>query len=89
MTHEPMTFGGLKIVICEDQIIPKMQLSEDCPVTPDFRVEMNAWMREFFGVTRENIVPDGETFLMEQLGEVYMNPRTYQAFRGLYGTHAL
>lgn len=28
---------------------PKMQLSEDCPVTDDFRKEINAWMIEFFG----------------------------------------
>jgi len=28
---------------------PKMQLSEDCPVTPQFRMEMDAWMLEFFG----------------------------------------
>lgn len=28
---------------------PKMQLSADCPVTPQFRIEINAWMLEFFG----------------------------------------
>ena len=30
-------------------LTPKMQLSQDCPVTPAFRAEINAWMIDFFG----------------------------------------
>lgn len=87
ITYEPMTFGGLKLVICQDTIVPKMQLSDDCPVTPGFRAEMNTWMQEFFGVTVLNVVPDGEVFSVPMRGEVHMNPRTYRAFRELYGAH--
>lgn len=27
--------------------VPKVQLSEDCPVTDSFRLETNLWLREF------------------------------------------
>ena len=43
--------------------IPKMQLSPDCPVTPDFRAEVNAWMLDFFGCTLgEYVVPTGTVY---------------------------
>lgn len=53
------TYMGMRILISPDTITPKLQLSQDCPVTPEFRAEMNAWMREFFGVTVSNTLEDG------------------------------
>ena len=32
---------------------PRMQLSDDCPVTPAFRSEINSWMLEFFGYEQD------------------------------------
>lgn len=46
----------LGIQVVEAARWPKMQLSADCPVTDEFRAEMNAWMAEFFGY--ESAVPD-------------------------------
>ena len=61
---------GIKIYVTAD--LPKMQLSDDCPVTPKFRIEINAWMIEFFGYT--NVIPDGQMF--KSNGCLFMNPRT-------------
>lgn len=76
-TDTPLMWQGLSIRICEDDVRPKMQLSEGCPVTPEFRVEMNAWMREFFGAEVSNLLPDGQTYHMVATGELYMNRRTF------------
>ena len=65
---------GMPVYISPDR--PKMQLSEDCPVTPDFRVYINKWLLEFFGV--ENSVPDGQALVNKEQNAIYMNARTYQ-----------
>lgn len=66
----------------EMRVAPKaarMQLSENCPVTPEFRKEINEWMLEFFGT--EDLIPDGQSYVVQGLaGEracVYMNQNTY------------
>jgi hypothetical protein len=66
---------GVPIVVTKD--IPKMQLSEDCPVTPEFRIEINAWMVEFFGVY--STFEDGKIWKSE--GKLFMNPRTYATLK--------
>lgn len=56
---DPFSVGslfGMQIIETTQKPIPKMQLSDDCPVTDDFRKEMNAWLIEFFGY-REPIIP--------------------------------
>ena len=65
---------GLDVVISSDY--PKMQLSKDCPVTPEFRAEINAWMVEFFGVS--NVCPDGQFYVIEAHQQIVMNQRTYR-----------
>lgn len=68
----PLTFQGNRVFICHI-MSPRMQLSEDCPVTPDFRVEMNQWMSRFFGVVP--LIPDGTVW--QQGNCVYVNKATY------------
>ena len=63
---------GVRVVVTPDT--PRMQLSEDCPVTPEFRAEMNAWMLGFFGVT--NTVEDNQVLHDKVHDVIYMNPRT-------------
>lgn len=63
---------GIRVVVTPDA--PRMQLSEDCPVTPDFRAEMNAWMVGFFGVV--NTLKDNEVMHDKINDVIYMNPRT-------------
>ena len=75
MNNPTMTLYGLKVILSPDR--PKMQLSKDCPVTDDFRKEINAWMVEFFGTT--NIIPDGQMIMFNELGTVGINPRTHAA----------
>lgn len=75
-------FGGMKLYVNPDTVRPKMQLSDDCPVTPDFRAEMNAWMLEFFGSVVENSVPDGVALASSRYGAFHVNPRTFAALKG-------
>jgi hypothetical protein len=66
---------GCKIIVTQDQ--PKMVLSDDCPVTPEFRAEINLWMLGFFGMS--NLIEDGQA---KKVGNtLMMNPRTYLAFK--------
>lgn len=53
--------------------VPKVQLSEDCPVTDSFRLETNLWLRNFFGL--KPAIPDGEVQVAGN--RWYANPRTY------------
>jgi len=56
-----------------------MQLSDDCPVTPAFRDEINTWMVQFFGTT--NIIPDGQ--MINDGLYLYVNPRTFSMLKVL------
>jgi len=62
---------GLLVLVSPD--VPKLQLSDDVPVTPAFRAEMNDWMRSFFGVT--NLVQDDQVFVVGD--KMHVNPRMY------------
>lgn len=77
----PHEMSGMRVYISPDLVRPKLQLSEDCPVTPDFRVEMNAWMLEFFGTVTESLVPDNQAMVCEKIGAIYVNPRTFARLR--------
>ncbi len=79
----PHDMSGMRVYISPDIVHPKMQLSEDCPVTPDFRAEVNAWMLEFFGTVTENLVPDNQVMVCEKTGAIYVNPRTFARLEGL------
>ena len=68
-----LALSGYHVQVSPDT--PKMQLSENCPVTPAFRVEVNEWMKHFFGT--QNLIPDGECYIMETMKIIQMNPRTY------------
>lgn len=69
------TFLGLRVVIVEDQ--PKRQLAADCPVSPEYRVEVDRWMVEYFGLT--NVIEDGDYRVVGET--ILMNHRTYQSLR--------
>lgn len=71
------TLYGTKIVVSPDR--PKFQISPDCPLTDDFRVEMNAWCLSFFGT--ENLVPDNQALKID--GVLYVNPRTFERMKAL------
>jgi len=76
MYHDQWFLKGKKVVVHRGWT-PKMQLSEDCPVTPNFRMEMNQWMLEFFGTVPD--IPDGEAWAVGD--SIMMNESTYQQFR--------
>ena len=67
----PISLYGLKVTISPDR--PKMVLSEDCPVTPEYREDTNRWMLRFFGTT--NLIPDGSVY--QTSDGLFMNPRTW------------
>lgn len=69
------TIYGMPVVVTPDY--PKMVLSEDVPVSPEFRREINLWMLGFFGTT--NTMEDGQ--VVKAMNHLYMNPRTYHKVR--------
>ena len=68
-----MNFAGYDVIVA--QAYPRMTLSENVPVTPEFRVEMNEWLRGFFGV--EYLVPAGQAIVLEQERKIVMRPDDY------------
>lgn len=50
---------------------PRMTLSEKVPVTPEFRAEINAWMRQFFGKTENRVIS------VPAKNEIYMCSEDY------------
>jgi hypothetical protein len=79
MTRPQSIFAsnGIKIVVSPDR--PKFQISPDCPLTDDFRIEMNAWCLSFFGT--DNLVPDNQALDVD--GVTYVNPRTFARLQAL------
>lgn len=67
--------NGYNVMVTPD--LPKMKLSDDCPVTPEFRAEINAWMVVFFGTT--NIIADGQ--MITEGRNLFVNPRTYSMLK--------
>lgn len=74
---EMFPWNGLQVNVTEDR--PRMQLSEDCPVTEEFRAETNAWMVSFFGTT--NTIPDGIVYQNTTTFQLFCNPRTATLIR--------
>lgn len=70
------------IIVVPDQ--PKFQISPECPLTPEFRAEMNAWCLSFFGTT--NYIADGEIISSNTtFGKfMYANPRTYARIKAIF-----
>jgi hypothetical protein len=73
----PQKLYGFDVYVTPDT--PKMQLSLECPVSPDVRVYINAWMREFFGTT--NLIEDGAYIVQEAVRKIWTNPRTYERLK--------
>ncbi len=76
-----MRYSGLEIFVTPDA--PKMKLAPGDYVTPAYRAEIDAWLMSFFGTT--NLIEDGRATVMESIGKVWMNPRTYAQFKNQVG----
>jgi len=70
MTTQTASIFGNLVYVTSD--VPKMKLSADCPVSQEFRIEMDAWLLEFFGTS--NVFEDGK--VVETAHALHMNPRT-------------
>lgn len=75
----PSLFDGLKIVV-NHQRTPKRTLAKDVPVSPEFRIEVDKWMLEFFGYTP--LIPDGVMYAIAGQGHV-CNPKTFAMIKDL------
>lgn len=73
--------NGLTIIV--SPMRPKMQLSEDVPVSPEFRKEMNTWMSKFFGM--HCLVPKGQMFHFPREGKIVMHPEDFHRLRKISG----
>lgn len=69
---------GMKIVV-NDTRSPKRTLAKDVPVSPEFRLEIDKWMLEFFGSTP--LIPDGAMYAMP--GMHVCNAKTFAAIKGM------
>ena len=74
---DPTLIYGKRVVV-NSAVTPKIQLSEDCPVSDDYRVEINQWMIEHFGM--KYIIPDDQVLLIDN-DYFLMNPNAYEVFR--------
>lgn len=77
----PLSILGLKVAVVKPQ--PKMQLSHDCPVTDDFRKEMNQWMIEFFGYQEPTYPPKGKGYMMGDT--LLVHPEDYAEMQKMQG----
>ena len=68
---------GMKIVV-NDTRLPKRTLAKDVPVSPEFRLEVDKWMLEFFGSTP--LIPDGTMYEMQ--GMQVCNAKTFAMIKG-------
>ena len=48
---------GFDIVKAPIKIVPKLKLSDDVPMTDEFRESMNDWLLDIFGTKDESIIP--------------------------------
>jgi hypothetical protein len=67
-------FNGYPIIVNPDT---HRTLAADVPVTPEFRAEIDAWMKTFF--KPRNALADGE--VQNLGGKLYMNPRTFEVVK--------
>lgn len=75
-SYVPYTLYGMAVHIVPDT--PKIILSKDVPVSEDFRIEMDRWMLEFFGIT--NLLDDGQVIAVGNEA-MLMNQRTYRQLK--------
>lgn len=81
MSNWPNSTGelfGMKIIV-NDTRFPNRTLAKDVPVSPEFRVEVDKWMLEFFGSTP--LIPDGTMYALQ--GMQVCNAKTFATIRGL------
>lgn len=67
--------NGYKVIIHKP--VPKLQLSEDCPVSDDFRIEINAWLIDFFGYEKDSIIDSGDIIMLHASREMIMSQETH------------
>ena len=56
-------FCGRRVVELPTHRSTKLKLSPDCPVSDEFRAEMDAWLVEQFGYRDTSIFPPGMAYL--------------------------
>jgi hypothetical protein len=69
-----MRLGGFKITLAHEY--PKMQLAPGDYVTPEYRAETDAWLREFFGT--QSLMKDGEVLVLNESSTIMVNRATYK-----------
>jgi hypothetical protein len=74
--------NGIRITVAQGS--PKRQLATDCPVTPAFREEINAWMREFFGMSY--LVEPGQIYVIGG-DTVLVHPQDYTKLKQEFKTY--
>lgn len=54
-----LSLFGYPVIEIEDRYVPVIQLRADCPVSDEFRCEMNQWLLDTFGTRDVSTVPKG------------------------------
>lgn len=68
---------GTPVFEVRECLIPKIQISENCPVSDEFRAKANAWYVEMFGYKDQRpFIQDG--YIFHTSYGMYTNTRTHK-----------
>jgi hypothetical protein len=85
LNRELLGGGGLlcgrRVVELPTHRSPKLKLSPDCPVSDEFRAEMDAWLVEQFGYRDASIFQPGRAYLFGDT--VAVHPADWAKLRGV------
>lgn len=85
LNRELLGLGGLlcgrRVVELPTHRSPKLEVSPDCPVSDEFRAEMDAWLVEQFGYRDASIFPPGRAYFFGNT--IVMHPADVVRLRGV------
>ena len=65
---------GMDIIEAPVRVVPKIKLSDGCPVSDEFRDEFNAWLVQMFGTRDVSQVQPGMAYLFGN--KILMRPES-------------
>ena len=76
-------FYGMKVVVAPHSVSPKLKLSDDCPVSDEFRESMDSWLVERFGYRTVCALKPGYAYISADLA--ILHPADYEKFKYAVG----
>jgi hypothetical protein len=70
----PSRLFGMDILEAPVRVVPKIQLSDECPVSDGFRAEFDAWLVQMFGTRDVSPVQPGMAYMFGN--KILMRPES-------------